>query len=589
MHLHSLFSDAMFNVHLTLFVIFSCSTRDLDENQNTILQDLENQDTGLQDTENSYTSLQDSQNFEVVEEKVISILPVLTVGQWWKDWDSALLEIDLYAQSKGFAVKKQHVRKQDNQIVYRTLYCTHGGVYKPNKKDGNQRNKPSRKVGCKFCVHLHLTEAGVELLTVNNEHNHSLSPDTAIFHPKYRRLSPDMKEHIQLYTEAGNLNARVQRQLLKAMNINKTVLSRDVHNEVQKVKKQKRQIEGDASALIKILQHDKECDPGMVLDWDVNEHNELTRVMWMSSNQVILWLKYHDVVVCDTTSATNRWKMPLLLLVVVDDHNRTRIACQAIMCNETSSSFKWVLQQIKNKVQCAPHVVLSDADPSIDLAFREIFPDTIHQHCLFHLRLNINKHLAGALGEHYQEWLSDFYLARNAFQERLFEQHWNGMQEKWHHHLQRYPKATKYITKTLYSTRKLWAAAFTKHHFTAGLQSTSRVEGCNALVKKFVNSSCTLVEFISGFQDFLEEEKQRVRYEKWVEMLPEALKDSLAAGVFKEIDCVLARFLTPPILKMQRFFINRSFYYIVEKVDDITSIANEVSYIYMILLRKPFC
>jgi hypothetical protein len=529
--------------------------------------------------ENEDATLQCSEDFEVIEEKVISVLPVLSVGQWWKDWDNALLGIDLHAQSKGFAVKKQHISKKDNEIVFRSLYCTHSGVYKPKKVDDmtKQRNKPSRKVGCKFHIHLHCAETGgVELLKVHDEHNHPLLQDTGIFHPKYRRLSPEMKESIQLFTSAGSLNARIQRQLLKAMNNDKTVINKDINNEIQKVKKQQRRIEGDAAALIKLLQHEKEMDPGMILDWDVTEHNELTRVMWMSSNQVLLWLKYHDVIVCDTTSSTNRWKMPLLLLVIVDNHNRTRIACQAIICNETADSFKWVLEQVKDKVKCAPRVVLSDADPSIDLAFRETFPDTVHQHCLFHLRLNINKHLTGAFGEHYHEWLADFYFARNSFQECLFDQRWSIMQDKWEDWLQKYPKAIKYITRTLYSTRELWAAAFTKHHFTAGLQSTSRVESCNALVKKFVSSRYTLVQLHAGLQEVMEEEKQRVRYEDWVEMLPQAQQDGLSTGVFQEIDCVLAKYLTPPILKMQRSCINRSFYYVVEKIDDITSIVNKV-------------
>src|SRR5690349_15853543 len=135
------------------------------------------------------------------------------------------------------------------------------------------------------------------------------------------------------------------------------------------------------------------------------------------------------------------------------------------------------------------------------------------------------------------------------------------MLEKWEHHLHQYPKATKYITRTLYSNKELWAAAYTKHHFTAGLQSTSRVEGCNALVKKFVRSSFTLVQLFDGLQELIEEEKQRVRYEEWIEILPEA-EDGLSAGVFPEIDHILVKFLTKPILKLQRSCIKKSFFYV---------------------------
>jgi hypothetical protein len=143
---------------------------------------------------------------------------------------------------------------------------------------------------------------------------------------------------------------------------------------------------------------------------------------------------------------------------------------------------------------------------------------------------------------------------------------------KWH----QYPKAKGYITVTLYPTCELWAAAYTKQCFTVGLQSTSRVEGSNALVKKFVDSSFTLVQLFHGLQEVLKEEERRVRYEQWVETLPEADEESLMVGIFPEISEVLAKYLPAPILKLQQSCIKRSFYYCVEKIDDINSIIDEV-------------
>ncbi|CAG8830764.1 6811_t:CDS:2, partial [Cetraspora pellucida] len=49
-----------------------------------------------------------------------------------------------------------------------------------------------------------------------------------------------------------------------------------------------------------------------------------------------------------------------------------------------------------------------------------------------------------------------------------------------------FPKAHRYAIETLYPTRHSWAVCYTQTHFTAGIQSTQRVEGINAIIKREV-------------------------------------------------------------------------------------------------------
>ena len=69
-------------------------------------------------------------------------------------------------------------------------------------------------------------------------------------------------------------------------------------------------INNDASALLTILMQKKTEDLRWVVDFELDKDNRLTRLLWMSPDQVDLWHKYHDVVINDNTSRTNQYQMP---------------------------------------------------------------------------------------------------------------------------------------------------------------------------------------------------------------------------------------------------------------------------------------
>ena len=70
--------------------------------------------------------------------------------------------------------------------------------------------------------------------------------------------------------------------------------------------------------------------------------SSLTHLFWMSPEQQILWLRYHDVVMHDNTCKTNRYNRPLSLFVTPDNNLKTRIVAQAIVDDETQLTYEWV-------------------------------------------------------------------------------------------------------------------------------------------------------------------------------------------------------------------------------------------------------
>ena len=96
--------------------------------------------------------------------------------------------------------------------------------------------------------------------------------------------------------------------------------------------------------------------------------------------------------------------------------------------------------------------------------------------CLYHLYQNLPKNLRSCLGSLYQEFLKDFKAIQHSHCESVFERRSQGLVEK-------YAAEGKYITTMLLNRKHTWVKYFTLHHFTAGIQSTQRVESENALIK----------------------------------------------------------------------------------------------------------
>ena len=79
----------------------------------------------------------------------------------------------------------------------------------------------------------------------------------------------------------------------------------------------------------------------------------------MSPTQISLWLEYHDVILNDNTAKTNRYEMPLSLFLAVDNNTRSRLIAQALVSDETTDSYKWILECTKKATMTEPLVFVT--------------------------------------------------------------------------------------------------------------------------------------------------------------------------------------------------------------------------------------
>jgi hypothetical protein len=391
-------------------------------------------------------------------------------------------------------------------------------------------------------------------------HNHALFPaDTENYSSKYRCIPDDVLKEVQFLTEHGNLPITTQRKLLKAKFPTISILDCDLSNAIQKYKVRPDVIH-DASRLLKILIEHKSNDPGWFVDFQLDQDKRLTRLFWMSPAQITLWLEYHDVILNDNTAKTNRYQMPLSLFLVVDNNTKSRLVAQALVSDESVESYKWILECTKKATMTEPLVFVTDADPAMDAAITQIYETTHPIHCIFHISENLPKNVKSKLGDQYESFVQSFFSCRNSLCEELFYERWSKLIEK-------YPSIKDYLMRALYPSRQAWARAFTSKIFTAGIQTTSRVESHNNIIKRELSANSTLCGLADALDARFEHEAQWNRFFEYRTLSTCVGITMVSQDLFPEVDKIMTEYLTPQILSAERMEMAQCLYFVPSQVE----------------------
>jgi len=143
-----------------------------------------------------------------------------------------------HALSRGYAIT---IRKSNpGKNIY--IACDRGGEYKPQFSTSpgvKRRQTSSRKCGCPFALYGKRQRPNTtwELRVTNPAHNHAADPNM-IAHPSARRLTAEQRRHIKHLNEIGTKPREIM-TFLKLENPNALLISRDIYNELAKLKKEK--------------------------------------------------------------------------------------------------------------------------------------------------------------------------------------------------------------------------------------------------------------------------------------------------------------------------------------------------------------
>jgi hypothetical protein len=442
----------------------------------------------------------------------------LYVGKLFVSWQKVIVFLNTYCMQKGFSYRRGRSTKMNNDedAVKRTFLCKHAGTNKVDKTTtiSEQRNKTSCRINCPWHVNINKKGEGIYMVTtfVNEHKDHTLNPQTTYFSSQFRKLTEDMLADIRFWTLEGDLSATKQYRMLTSK-YQCTIIKQDLYNAINMFRRKKEPAKKNAFNIINSLLEKKANESEWIVEYQIDPISQsLTHILWMEPQQVELYIRYGSVVAHDNTAKTNIYGLPLSIFVVVDNNYNTRPVAQAFLYDETLESYAWSLRVLLQALGIYPTVMITDANPAMDAAIAQIYPQTKHLHCIWHIGQNIPKNLKSKLQGSYEEFAKRFFQCRNKLSIEGFE---NGYMKL----IEDYPSTKSYLER-LYESKKSWARCYTSSYFTAGMQLTSRVESINGVIKKDLDGRCvSLNSLCASITRILKERQNNKEFIAWKESM----------------------------------------------------------------------
>ncbi|XP_042944536.1 protein FAR-RED IMPAIRED RESPONSE 1-like [Carya illinoinensis] len=202
-------------------------------------------------------------------------------GMEFNSFEDLLSYYKQYAKRCGFGVMTQRSeRSDDHGVRYVTLGCARGG--KARIKSSNPANpRPTGKTDCKARINALRIEGKMRLTTVNNTHNHVISPKKSRFFRCNRAVSETIKRVLDTNDLAGiRMNKSYGSLVVGAGGFeNLPFLEKDCRNYIDKAR-HLRLGAGGAGALRDYFMRMQYKNNGFFALMDLDDDGRLKNVFW---------------------------------------------------------------------------------------------------------------------------------------------------------------------------------------------------------------------------------------------------------------------------------------------------------------------
>ncbi|RYR51582.1 hypothetical protein Ahy_A06g026579 isoform H [Arachis hypogaea] len=150
---------------------------------------------------------------------------------------------------------------------------------------------------------------------------------------------------------------------------------RDMYNEIAR---QRRQIPGDTARVLKKLEDMRLKDPQLYFKACHDSRGLLHNLFWSDGISQLDYRLFGDVIAFDATYKKNKYSCPLVIFSGVNHHNQTTVFAAALIADETTDTYVWLLRQLMFAIHrlCAWHLIRNATsnvgNPSFTPKFRKI-------------------------------------------------------------------------------------------------------------------------------------------------------------------------------------------------------------------------
>ncbi|MBW0570386.1 hypothetical protein O181_110101 [Austropuccinia psidii MF-1] len=274
-----------------------------------------------------------------------------------------------------------------NQIE---ICCDRSGTPNPNKSPS--KTVTSRKLDCPFRIYArkYAKSTTWTLKVKNTEHSHDTT-ESIMAHPAFRKFNEQETSQIAQMSESLLMPRQIQAQLCSQREYDRPVILQDIYSQVNKIKKDKLQGRRPINALTDNLKEEN-----FVWSSAGDSEGHITSLFFTHPLAIKLLHGFPHVILMDCTYKTNKYKMPLFILL--DSAQPTRpFMGLFLMNNETEPSYTWELNQYIEKVLnntnlVPPPVIVIDRDLALINSLKKLFPDSKFMLCIWNINKDLSAH-----------------------------------------------------------------------------------------------------------------------------------------------------------------------------------------------------
>ncbi|KAI4342192.1 hypothetical protein MLD38_026843 [Melastoma candidum] len=195
---------------------------------------------------------------------------------------------------------------------------------------------------------------------------------------------------------------------------------------------------------------------------------------------------------------SNKYRLPFAPFTGVNHHGQPVLFGCAFIANELHASFVLLFWTWLTAMSGRPPVsVTTDCDTVVGAAIAEVFPNTRHRFCKWHIFKKCQEKLSQVFLEH-PTFEADLHKCVN-FSESIeeFESYWLAP-------IERYGLTENEWLQTVYSARGHWVPAYLRDTFFAEMSITRRSDGMNSYFDGYINASTGLNHFFKLYRKAVE-------------------------------------------------------------------------------------
>lgn len=258
---------------------------------------------------------------------------------------------------------------------------------------------------------------------------------------------------------------------------------------------------------LQFFQEKQKEDPNFFYRIVIDEDKKVKHMFWADGTSLKYYEMYGDCISFDTTYMTNKYNLPFAPFVGVTGHAHTCLFACAFISDETIETFKWIFKTFLEAMGGKhPRTIITDQDMAMRPAIKEVFPETVHRNCFFHIKSKCYQKNGNCFARNIgmPEDFED--IVNYSLTVSEFERDWKQMVEDYH------LENNKYFSK-MWETRARFIPVYFKNDFFPFLQSTGRSEGTNSRFKDNVTSTYSVISFLREYQRIVEQVNVSEEYE----------------------------------------------------------------------------